>query len=163
MNRVLVFFISSLLALLIGWGIGGYITYNNTIDKVGQIPASPIVVKSVYNKEAHAVIYSVYNPGTVPLTVTNQSFIFKPGKETTQKAYEVANIPVNIILPPLTTAIVRMNLKKGTEKLKQGDIILSTLHYVHPLSNDVYTVSHRFEYTGKPSETPPKEYKKGGK
>ncbi len=149
MNRVVFFIVSSLLALLIGWGIGSYITFNNTIEQVGKIPGSPIVVKVVYDKSAHAVVLSVLNPGTLPLTVTNESFVFKPGKETKQKQYSVENIPVKIPLLPLGITTVTIKLKKGTEALKNGDIVLTTLHYVHPLSKDVYTVSHKFEYSKK--------------
>ncbi len=160
MNRVSLFFVTSLIALVLGWGIGGYITYNKTIEAVGKIPASPIIVKSVYNREKHSVVFSILNLGTLPLTVVSESFIFKPGKESSQKRYELKNIPTNIPLVPLGITTVALKLKEGTQELKSGDIVMATLHYVHPLSNDVYTVSHKFEYTGKPQETPPKEIKK---
>ncbi len=160
MNRVVFFFISSLLALVLGWGIGGYIAYNKTIDAVGKIPASPIIVKSVYDREKHAVVFSFLNPGTLPLTVIGEDFIFKPGKESKEKNYEIKNIPANIPLVPLGITTVALKLKEGTQELKTGDIVMATIHYIHPLSSDIYTVSHKFEYTGKPQETPPKEIKK---
>ena len=149
MNRVILFFVTSLIALVLGWGVGSYITYNNTVEAMGKIPASPLIVKSVYDKGEHSVVFSFYNPGTLPLTITSESFIFKPGKETKQKGYEMANIPAHIVLPPMTITLVSLKLKKGTEKLKLGDVVMATLHYVHPLSTDVYTISHRFELGGK--------------
>ncbi len=146
MNRVILFIATSLLALVLGWGIGSYITYNNTIETIGKIPASPIVIGAKYDKATHSVIFSVFNPGTLPLYVNSQSFVFKPGKETTQKEYAVENIPVNIPLIPMGITSVALNLKKGTPDLKNGDIVLTTLYYTHPLSKDIYSVSHKFEY-----------------
>ncbi len=159
MNRVFLFFVTSLLALILGWGIGGYITYNKTLDAVGKIPGSPIIIKSAYDKSSHSVIFSILNPGTLPLTVISESFVFKPGKETSEKRYEMKNIPAQVPLIPLGITTVSLKLKEGSQELKAGDIVMATIHYVHPLSDDVYTVSHKFEYTGKPQETPPKEIK----
>jgi len=149
MNRVILFLVSSAIAILLGWGTGSYITYNKTMEAVGKIPASPIVVNVSYNKSTHSVIYSMFNPGTLPLTITAQSFIFKPGKETSEKKYSVQNIPVNIPLIPLGITTVSLKLKKGTKELMQGDIVQTTFHYKHPLSTDVYTVTHTFEYEKK--------------
>ena len=163
MNRVILFFVTSLLALVIGWGIGGYITYNKTIEAVGKIPASPIIVKSVYDRSHHAVIFSILNLGTLPLTVVSESFIFKPGKESSEKRYKMENIPASIPLVPLGITTVTLKLKEGTQELKSGDIVMVTLHYIHPLSDDIYTISHKFEYTGKPQETTPTKMKKDNK
>ncbi len=147
MNKTVIFFVTSIIAIFLGWGIGSYITYNNTIEKVGKIPASPIITLAEYDKKTHSVLLSILNPGTTPLTVTSKSFVFKPGKETAEKSYEMTNIPANIILPPLTITAVALNLKKNTNALKTGDVVMSTITYTHPLSKDTYTVSHRFEYT----------------
>ncbi|WP_456384585.1 hypothetical protein [Persephonella sp.] len=160
MNRVTIFFVTSVIAIMLGWGIGSYITYNNTIEAVGKIPGSPIVVRAVYDKPTHSVLFSVFNPGTLPLTVTKQSFIFKPGKESSQKGYQVQNVPVNIPLVPLGITTVAIKLKKDTQELKTGDMVNITLEYIHPLSADKYYVKHGYEHTGKPQETPPKPVKK---
>jgi hypothetical protein len=141
-----------LIALILGWGIGSYITYNNTIEKIGKIPGSPIIVSAKYDKENHAVIFSVLNPGTLPLKVVSQSFVFKPGKETSQTEYAIENIPVSIPLIPMGITSVALKLKSGTPELKKGDIVMTTLHYTHPLSKDLYSVTHKFEYTTKPKK-----------
>jgi len=146
MNRVVLFFVTSIIAIMLGWGIGGYITYNNTIEAVGKIPASPIIIGAVYDKSAHSVILSVMNPGTLPLTVKEESFTFKPGKQSSQKAYAVENIPVNIPLIPMGITTVAIKLKKETQELKVGDIVNTTLKYVHPLSKDEYFVKHGYEH-----------------
>ncbi len=153
MNKITIFFITSLIAIFLGWGIGSYITYNNTIEQVGKIPASPIITLAQYDKKNHAVLLSILNSGTIPLTVISKSFVFKPGKDSKQKSYEMANIPANIVLPPLAVTIVALDLKKGSNPLEAGDIVMSTIHYTHSLSKDVYTVSHKFEYTGKEKES----------
>ncbi|SNZ03263.1 hypothetical protein SAMN06265182_0335 [Persephonella hydrogeniphila] len=159
MNRVFLFFLTSVVAIILGWGVGGYITYNKTIEAVGKIPASPIVVKTVYDRKNHTVVFSVLNTGTLPLTVVSESFVFKPGKESAEKQYKMENIPAHITLIPLGITTVSLKLKKGSQELKSGDIVMATLHYVHPLSDDIYTVSHKFEFTGKPQETPLKKVK----
>ncbi|WP_029522344.1 hypothetical protein [Persephonella sp. KM09-Lau-8] len=146
MNRVVLFFVSSVIAIMLGWGIGSYITYNNTIEAVGKIPGSPIVIGAVYDKPTHSVVLSIMNPGTLPLTVKEESFIFKPGKQSSQQAYTVEHIPVNIPLIPMGITTVAIKLKKGTPELKTGDIVKTTLKYVHPLSKDEYFVKHGYEY-----------------
>jgi len=147
MNRVLFFIISSILAIILGWGIGTYITYNNTIERIGKIPASPIIKEATYDKKNHTIVFSVLNPGTLPLYVKAQSLVFKPGKESKEKEYTVENIPVDIPLIPMGITTVNIQLKKGTSKLKSGDIVMITLHYVHSLSQDIYSVVHSFEYS----------------
>jgi hypothetical protein len=147
MNRVLFFLISSILAIILGWGIGSYITYNNTIEAIGKIPGSPIVVNAEYDKKNHRVVFSVLNPGTVPIYIKAQSLVFKPGKQTKQEAYAIQNIPVDIPLVPMGLTSVNINLKKGTPALQIGDVVMITLHYVHPLSKDIYSVVHSFEFS----------------
>ncbi|WP_457638786.1 hypothetical protein [Persephonella sp.] len=163
MNRLTLFFVISIIGILLGWGIGGYITYNNTIEAVGKIPASPIVVKAVYDRPTHSVIFSVLNPGTLPLTVKKQSIRFTPGKSSGEKEYQIQDIPVNVPLIPLGITTVAVKLKKGSQELKTGDIVDITLEYVHPLSTDRYYVKHGYTHTGKPQETPPLEYRKEDK
>ncbi|NPA12363.1 MAG: hypothetical protein GXO45_00085 [Aquificae bacterium] len=147
MNRITVFFVVAVVGILLGWGIGSYLTYNKTMEAVGKIPASPIVVKALYDKPIHAIVFSVFNPGTVPLNIKRQSFVFKPGKETTEKGYSMQNIPVDIPLPPLTITTVVIKLKKDTQELKVGDVVNVELEYIHPLSPDRYIVKHGYEHT----------------
>ncbi len=137
--------LSVLLALFLGWGIGSFFTETSVSKAIATIPASPIVVEAKYRKAEHAIVYSIFNPGGMPETIVQEAFVFKPGKETKEKAYVVSNVPVHITLPPGETTEVVMKLKSGTEKLHLGDVILATFTYVHPLSADLYTVVHSFE------------------
>ncbi len=137
----------ALVGILVGAGSGSYLTYNNVMRKVGSIPASPVVIHAKYDKQRHQIDYSILNPGTLPLTIVEKSFVFSPGKETKEKAYVVADIPANISLPPGAVTIVSLKLKEETEKLKIGDAVVVTFTYTHPLSKDLYTVVHPFTYS----------------
>jgi hypothetical protein len=153
----------SLVALFLGWGIGEFFGTRSIEKIVTSIPASPIVVDAKYNKENHSIVYSMLNPGGLPITIVNESFIFTPGKESSEKGYVISHIPVHIVLPPGVITKVEMKLKSGTEKLKVGDAVLATFSYVHPLSPDVYTVAHPFTMGVKRAVKNSKKAKEGGK
>ncbi len=144
-NPAGILILSVLLAIFLGWGMGSFFTQTSVSKAIATIPASPIIVEAKYHKEEHAIAYSILNPGGMPETIIQEAFVFKPGKETKEKAYVVSNIPVHITLPPGETTEVVMKLKSGTEKLHLGDVVLATFTYVHPLSADLYTVVHSFE------------------
>jgi hypothetical protein len=141
-------------SLILGWNVGSFFAGRSAEKLVSQIPGSPVVINAKYDKEKHSIIYSVLNPGGMPLNVVEESFVFTPGKESKEKSYIVSHVPVHVVLPPGTITEVELKLKTGTEKLKVGDAVLATFTYVHPLSKDLYNVIHPF--TLKPKE-------KGGK
>ncbi len=141
----IVLIVVTIVAIFLGWTIGSFFTGTTVTKAISSIPASPVIVKAEYDKDSHSINYSVLNPGGTEITIIQQSFIFKPGKESKEKGYIVSNVPVNLKLPPGVITKLQLKLKKGTEKLKLGDILLSTFSYVHPLSSDIYTVAHSFE------------------
>ena len=147
MRYLLSALVIALVGIVVGAGSGSYLTYNNVMRKVGSIPASPVVLQAKYDKKKHQIDYSILNPGTLPLTIVEKSFVFRPGKETKEKAYVVADIPANIALPPGAVTMVSLKLKEETEKLKIGDVVVVTFTYTHPLSKDLYTVVHPFTYS----------------
>ena len=140
----LVVVVGVFVALVLGWTIGEFFTGRTVAKVVASIPASPIVVDAKYDKTKHAVIYSITNPGGVPITIVDESFVFTPGSKSKEKAYVVSHIPVKIEIPPRVTSSVELKLKSGTENLKVGDAVLATFTYVYPLSKDIYTVVHLF-------------------
>ncbi len=148
MRYLLTAIVIALAGIVVGAGSGSYLTYNNLMRKVGSIPASPIVMQAKYDREKHQINYSILNPGTLPLTIVEKSFVFRPGKETKEKAYVVADIPASITLPPGAVTMVSLKLKEETEELKTGDVVVVTFTYTHPLSRDLYTVVHPFTYGG---------------
>jgi hypothetical protein len=135
----------TIVAILLGWSIGAFFTERTVAKMVASIPASPIIVAAEYNKDKHAITYSILNPGGTELTVVQESFVFTPGKNSKEKGYIVSNIPVHVSLPPGVITAVELKLKAGTEKLQIGDAVLATFTYLHPLSPDLYTVVHPFK------------------
>ncbi len=155
-RRLLLTLFIAILGLFVGSGVGGYITYNRVMRSVQNIPASPIVVGAEYDRENNRLVFSVLNPGTVPLSLDNYSIAFTPGESTRQPAYFISNIPLGITINPMEVAVVYINLKEQALPLEIGDIVTTTIFYSHPLSPDVYTVVHPFvfEKGGKsPSDT----------
>ena len=154
----------SIIALILGWGIGSFFTQRTVAKVVASIPASPIVVDARYNREKHSITYSILNPGGVPLTIVDESFVFTPGKNSKEQGYIVSHVPVHAVLPPGVVTRVELKLKTGTEKLQIGDAVLATFTYVHPLSPDLYTVAHPFKLgVGGKNVAEQKKANKGGK
>ena len=153
----------TIVAILLGWSIGAFFTERTVAKMVASIPASPIIVAAEYNKDKHAITYSILNPGGTELTVVQESFVFTPGKNSKEKGYIVSNLPVHVTLPPGVITAVELKLKEGTKKLQIGDAVLATFTYLHPLSSDLYTVVHPFKLgveTGVKASKDSKEVKK---
>ncbi len=142
MRKTLFFTLIGLIGLLLGLGIGGFLTYNRTVAELGSIPASPIVVGTVYDRENHSIVYAVSNPGPVPLQLVDHTLVFTPGEESEEPAYVLTNVPLNLVLPPFTVTSVALDLKADTAQLQVGDAVATTLAYTHPLSTDLYSVYH---------------------
>ncbi|SMP08080.1 hypothetical protein SAMN06265339_0552 [Desulfurobacterium pacificum] len=140
----LIVFFAIIVSLLLGWTIGEFFTGRTVAKVIASIPGSPIVVDAKYNKDKHSITYSILNPGGMPLTIVEESFVFTPGKNSKEKAYVVSHIPVHVTLPPGVVTSVELKLKPGTEKLELGDAVLATFTYMQPLSSDLYTVVHPF-------------------
>ena len=145
-RRLYLTILIAILGLFVGAGTGGYITYNRLIRTVQNIPASPIVVGAEYDKDNNRLVFSVLNPGTLPLSLDNYSIAFTPGRETEQEAYFISSIPLGVTIDPFQVAVVYINLKEQALPLEIGDIVTTTIFYTHPLSPDVYSVVHPFVY-----------------
>jgi len=145
-KRVWIILLIALLGLFIGFSVGGYLTTNRVMRAVEQIPASPIVLDTVYDKDHNQLALSIMNPGPMPLHLENHTITFTPGSETEEAAYVVSNIPMDVTIPPFEVAIVVINLKENTADLQLGDLVTVSVFYTHPLSPDVYTVIHPYTY-----------------
>ncbi len=145
-KRLWITLLIAILGLFVGAGAGGYITYNRVMRTVQNIPASPIVVGAEYDRDNNRLVFSVLNPGTLPLSLDNYSIAFTPGESTQQQAYFISNIPLGITINPMEVAVVYINLKEQALPLEIGDIVTTTIFYTHPLSPDVYSVVHPFVY-----------------
>ena len=142
MRKTLLIILVALVGLAVGYGAGGFLTYNRVMETVSNIPASPIVLGSHYDKEAHAVVYMVSNPGSLPLQIVQHSLVFTPGEQSEVPAYVLTDVPSNITLPPFSTVAVALDLKENTAALEVGDVVAATINYTHPLSPDLYAVVH---------------------
>ena len=144
-NLVGTLIISLLLALFVGLGAGVYIQSSRTQAVLASIPASPIVVSAVYEPEKTQVVFELYNPGVLPIQLVDHSVVFKPGPESGEEAYALAAVPIGISIPGQTSVKVTLALKPGSEELKVGDVVAGTITYTHPLSTDIYAVTHIFK------------------
>ena len=152
-KRVWIILIIALLGLFIGFLAGGYLTANRVIRSVEQIPASPIVLDTAYDKEQDELALSILNPGPMPLRLENYAVTFTPGSETEETAYVVSNIPVGVTIAPFEAAVMVVNLKEQTADLQVGDLVTVSIAYTHPLSPDVYSVIHPYTYAQSPAES----------
>ncbi len=143
-KRIWIILVIALLGLFIGFGAGGYLTSNRILRSVEQIPASPVVLDAVYDKEQNQLALSIMNPGPLPLNLLNYTIAFTPGSETEEAAYVVSNIPIDLTIPPFEVVTVLVNLKEQTEKLAVGDLVTVSVFYTHPLSPDVYSIIHPY-------------------
>jgi len=146
----------TVLGVLVGMGIGGFVTYQSVKGYVQSVPGSPIVVGADYKKDKNALVLTVFNPGGLPLTVLTGDVLFKP-KEG--KGYAVANIPLNTVIPGGSVVALVINLKKD-QVVKEGDLIRGGFTYRYPYIGQVYYTSYPLT-VGKPlSENPAEVLKK---
>ncbi len=129
-----------LLGLAVGWGSGSFLTRARVIRMVENVPASPIVLSTTYDTATNSLGFAVLNPGLVPLRMESADFIFTPGTHTQEPAYVVNRLPLQTELPPQAVTTVIVPLKEGAALLQEGDVVLTTLAYTHPLADALYTV-----------------------
>ncbi len=138
--------LTAIVAVIVGLGAGIYIEASRARAALEAVPASPIVVSANYIKEKNEVVFELFNPGVQPLTLVDQTVVFTPGKESKEKAYALAAVPLGVALPGGTSVKVHLALKADSEKLKPGDVVAGTITYTHPLAaGDVYSVTHLFK------------------
>ncbi len=132
----------AVVGLVLGYGTGAFFAFERASVLVQNTPASPVIVGSLYDKEQHALVYLVSNPGGVPLQVVRHSLVFTPGEGSEEAGYQLIDVPTDVTLAPFSVAQVVIQLKTGTEQLQPGDVVAVTLDYTHPFSPDLYSVLH---------------------
>ena len=141
-----------LVGLMVGMGVGGFITYTSTAKYVQSVPGAPIVVGAKYDKEKNAMVLDVFNSGGLPITITSSGLVFKPKKG---EGYTIANIPVNIVVPGGTITRVEIKLKENSQ-VQNGDILVGTLVYTYPYIPQIYSTTFNLT-VGKPYSASPSE------
>jgi hypothetical protein len=144
-----------IVGLLVGMGVGGYITYTTTAKYVQSVPGAPIVVGAKYDEAKNAMVLDIFNSGGLPITVTGSGLVFKPKNGN---GYAIANIPVNVVIPGGTIARVEIKLKENTE-VNIGDILSGTIVYAYPYIPQVYSTTFNLT-VGKPYSASPTEVMK---
>ncbi len=132
----------AVIGLVLGYLVGGFFAFQRATVLIRTTPASPIVVGAFYDRENHALVYLVSNPGAVPLKVVGHSLVFTPGEASEEPAYRLVDIPADVDLPPFRVVQVVLDLKAGSQELLPGDVLAVTLNYTHPFSPDIYAVAH---------------------
>ncbi len=142
----------TVLGVLVGMGIGGFVTYQSVKGYVQSVPGSPIVVGAKYDSGKNALVLTVFNPGGLPLTVINGDLIFKPKNGN---GYALANIPLNTVIPG--GSIVQLVIKlKNNSVVKEGDILRGGFTYKYPYIGQIYYTNYPLT-VGKPLSENPSE------
>lgn len=147
----------TIVGVLLGMGIGGFVTYTSAVQTVKSIPGAPIVVGANYDAEKNALVMDIFNPGGLPIFVETTGLVFKP---KSGKGYAIANLPANVKIDGGTITRLVINLKESSRgKVQIGDIISGTLVYHYPYIPQVYTTTYRLT-VGKPISQNPAEVMK---
>ena len=157
MNReTFVLFILPIVLLVLGILSGFYFGVYNTqialtacqLEK-SLIPSSPVITHSQYDPKTHQLVLDVENPGGMPIYLLTKSLILKPANVKLQPVALMINIPLNLELPPYSKVTLRLNLGQQGSWFNVGDVLVTTLTYQIPVSNDIYSVEHVFKHSGK--------------
>jgi len=135
--------------LLVGMGVGGFISYTTTKDYLKSVPGAPLVVGAGYDEDKNALVLDVYNSGGLPIAVSEGQLVFKP-KEG--EGYAIASVPIRTTIP--STSIVRIEIKlKEQTVVKEGDLISGTIVYAYPYIPQIYTATFKLTF-GEPLPPP---------
>jgi len=149
-NPVSSLILTAVVALIVGLGAGAYLGASRAYAALKEVPASPIVRSAEYDKAKNELVFELFNPGVLPLTLVDESVVFTPGAKSTEKGYALAAVPLDVALPGGAALKVQLALKADSEELKPGDVVAGTITYTHPLSKDVYSVTHLFKMEAQP-------------
>ncbi len=147
----------TVVGVLVGMGLGGFITYRSVQAYLDSVPGAPVVVGAEYSKEKNALILTVFNPGGLPITVVGGSLVFKPKNG---EGYSLTNLPVEAVIPPQKAVSLVINLQERTAA--EGDLIEGGFTYRYPYIGQLYYTSYPLT-VGKPYHQNPGEILKKAK
>jgi hypothetical protein len=111
------------------------------------IPPSPVITHSKYDPKTDELVLRVKNPGGMPILLVNKSLVLQPAGG--QPVALMVQIPLGIEIPPYGDVTLKLALGPQGSGFKMGDVLVTTLTYQLPVSNDVYSVMHLFQHSGK--------------
>jgi len=149
-----VLFVLPIVLLVLGIISGFYFGVYNTqialtacqLEK-SLIPSSPIITHSKYDPKTKQLVLDVENPWWMPIMLLTKSLLLKP--QTKQPVALMVNLPLNLEIPPYSKITLHLDLWAQGSGFKVGDILVTTLTYQLPISNDIYTVEHLFKHSWK--------------
>ncbi len=143
-------FVILALGLFVGFYFGVYRTSLAVtaceIEK-SLIPASPVITHSMYNPKTKELILDVENPGGMPIDLIDKSLMLQVVWK--QPVVLMAQIPLGLEIPPYGKITLKLELWPQGSGFNVGDILVTTLTYKLPVSNDIYSVVHVFQHSGK--------------
>jgi hypothetical protein len=142
----------TIVGVLLGMGIGGFISYSSVSKTVKSLPGAPLVVGAKYDKDQNALVLDVFNPGGLPIYVETTALVFKPKQGN---GYQLANIPANVKIDGGTIARLVLNLKQESKgNVQIGDVLTATLVYHYPYIPQVYTTTYSLTVGKSVSQNP---------
>ncbi len=135
----------TLLALLVGWGTGSYLTSARATAALANLPAAPVVLSAAYDKQDRRLTLTVSNPGLVPIELLDKTLVFRPASG--KGGWELARAPLPggvVELAPGSIEALVLELKEGSPDLKIGDVLASSLTYRYANLPDLYQLTHLY-------------------
>ena len=113
------------------------------------IPASPVVTSSVYNPKTNKLALTIQNPGGMPIELLSKTLVLQPQGNKQAPVALAVQIPLGIVVPPYSNITLKLDLTQKGSWFKLGDVLVSTITYRLPVSNDIYSLVHLFKHSGK--------------
>jgi len=114
-------------------------------------PASLLVTDSYYNDQTKQLYLELENPGGMPIELLTKTLVLQPANGRAPIALAM-QIPLGMVMPPYSTLELKLDLTSQGSGFALGDVLVSTITYRLPISNDVYSVVHLFKNSGKTNE-----------
>lgn len=152
----LLLFVIPLILLFLGLFSGFYFGVYRTSLAVtaceiskALIPASPVVTSSVYNPRTNQLSLTIQNPGGMPIELLSKTLVLQPQGNAKAPIALAVQIPLGIVVPPYSNVTLKLDLTQRGSGFKLGDVLVSTITYKLPISNDIYSLVHLFKHSGK--------------
>jgi hypothetical protein len=148
----------TIVGVLLGMGIGGFVSYSTVSKTVKSIPGAPLVVGAKYDKDQNALILDIFNPGGLPIYVETTALVFKPKQGN---GYQLANIPANVKIDGGTIARLVLRLRQESKgNVQIGDVLTGTIVYHYPYIPQIYTTTYSLTVGKAVSQNPAKVIEK---
>jgi hypothetical protein len=151
----------TIVGILVGMGIGGFISHSSVAKLVKNLPGAPIVVGAKYDTDQNALVLDIFNPGGLPIYVETAALVFNPKNGT---GYKLANLPANVKIEGDSITRLVLNLKAESKgNVNIGDLLTGTLVYHYPYIPQVFTTTYNLTVGKEISKNPGEILEKASK